>query len=210
MTLTDAQVERYSRQIILPAVGGRGQARLLESRIALAGTGAAAAAAATLLARAGVGALDLEVGMPPLPDLSADCRVVRHADPDGAPPADVSVNLRGSADEVRLGPAASARPLVLGALREGTEPIVVTLTERPCPACVDPAVLTPLRVAATAASPDAAAALALGALAAAEALRVLLFARAESRVTVLGLHGGEVAARVPATTGICSRCRRIP
>jgi hypothetical protein len=75
---------------------------------------------------------------------------------------------------------------------------------------VDPTVLTPLRVAATAASPDAAAALALGALAAAEALRVLLFARAESRVTVLGLQGGEVAARVPATTGMCSRCRRIP
>jgi adenylyltransferase/sulfurtransferase len=210
MTLTDAQVERYSRQIILPAVGGRGQARLLAARVALAGTGPVAAAAATLLARAGVGGLDVEVDMSPLPDRSGDCRIVRHADPDGAPPADVAVDLRDGAGDVRLGPAVADRPVVLGGLRDGTGPIVVTLTERPCPACVDPAVLAALGAAAPAAPLAAATALALGALAAAETLRVLLFARAESRVTVLGFLGGEVAARVPATRGACGRCRRIP
>ena len=57
MTLTDEQVERYSRQILLPEVGGRGQARLLGARVALAGSDEAAGVAATLLGRAGVGTL---------------------------------------------------------------------------------------------------------------------------------------------------------
>ncbi|TMA45273.1 MAG: hypothetical protein E6J81_13035, partial [Deltaproteobacteria bacterium] len=59
MSLTDAQIERYSRQILLPEIGGRGQARLLAAHVVLAGAGEAATAAAVLLGRAGVGALDL-------------------------------------------------------------------------------------------------------------------------------------------------------
>jgi len=42
--LTDAQIERYGRQIILPEVGGRGQERLLAARVAVAGAGPAATA----------------------------------------------------------------------------------------------------------------------------------------------------------------------
>jgi hypothetical protein len=51
--LTDAAVERYSRQILLPEVGGRGQARLLEARVYVQGDDAAAVAI-DLLERAGV------------------------------------------------------------------------------------------------------------------------------------------------------------
>ena len=78
MALRDAQIERYSRQILLPEIGGRGQERLLASRIALAGSGPAAVAAATLLGRAGIGALDLSGQTLDLPELSPDCRVARH------------------------------------------------------------------------------------------------------------------------------------
>src|SRR5437763_1961527 len=62
MSLTDEQIDRYSRQIILPEVGGRGQERLLAARVLVAGDDAAADAAVTLLGRAGGGTLDLAGG----------------------------------------------------------------------------------------------------------------------------------------------------
>jgi molybdopterin/thiamine biosynthesis adenylyltransferase len=51
--LADADVERYSRQIVLAEVGGRGQERLLAARVVVEGDGDAAAVAADLLGRAG-------------------------------------------------------------------------------------------------------------------------------------------------------------
>ena len=59
MALTDAQIDRYSRQIILPEIGGRGQERILAARVALLGTGALAMTAGRYLAGAGVGELRL-------------------------------------------------------------------------------------------------------------------------------------------------------
>lgn len=58
-SLTDAQIERYSRQIILPQVGGRGQQRLLQATVSLIGRGPLAENAALYLAAAGVGRLEL-------------------------------------------------------------------------------------------------------------------------------------------------------
>lgn len=57
--LTDLQIARYSRQIILPAVGGRGQQQLLSTAVAVAGSAAMACAAGLYLAAAGVGRLCL-------------------------------------------------------------------------------------------------------------------------------------------------------
>ncbi len=59
MTLDDHQIERYSRQIILPAVGGRGQQALLASRVVLIGCGGLGCPVALGLAGAGVGHLVL-------------------------------------------------------------------------------------------------------------------------------------------------------
>ncbi len=59
MDLTDEQINRYSRQIVLKEVGGIGQRKLLDSKISLIGLGALGSSAAYYLAAAGVGTLQL-------------------------------------------------------------------------------------------------------------------------------------------------------
>ena len=54
-TMTDADEERYSRQILFPEIGRRGQERLLASRAVIVGCGALGSFQANALARAGVG-----------------------------------------------------------------------------------------------------------------------------------------------------------
>lgn len=54
---TEEQIRRYSRQIILPQVGGTGQRKLLASKVLLIGAGGLGSPAGLYLAAAGVGAL---------------------------------------------------------------------------------------------------------------------------------------------------------
>jgi molybdopterin/thiamine biosynthesis adenylyltransferase/rhodanese-related sulfurtransferase len=57
--LTPAQLDRYSRHILLPEVGERGQEKLLKSKVLLLGAGGLGAPAALYLAAAGVGTIGL-------------------------------------------------------------------------------------------------------------------------------------------------------
>lgn len=57
--LSDAELDRYARQIILPAFGGAGQARLKSSHVAVIGAGGIGCPAITYLAAAGVGKLTI-------------------------------------------------------------------------------------------------------------------------------------------------------
>ncbi|HEY2736172.1 MAG TPA: molybdopterin-synthase adenylyltransferase MoeB [Polyangiales bacterium] len=57
--LTPAQLERYSRHILLPEVGEKGQEKLLKGRILLLGAGGLGSPAALYLAAAGVGTIGL-------------------------------------------------------------------------------------------------------------------------------------------------------
>ena len=55
MALTEDEIDLYSRQILVPAMGGRGQDLLAASSVQIIGAGAAPAFAASYLAGAGVG-----------------------------------------------------------------------------------------------------------------------------------------------------------
>jgi len=55
--LEDQQIERYSRQIVLPEIGAEGQCRLLKARVAVVGTAPAAGELVAQLVAAGVGTI---------------------------------------------------------------------------------------------------------------------------------------------------------
>ncbi len=57
MTLSDAQLDRYARHIVLKEIGGEGQRRLLEARVVVIGTGGIGSPAIQYLAAAGIGRL---------------------------------------------------------------------------------------------------------------------------------------------------------
>ena len=57
--MTDEELDRYARHIVLPQVGGAGQQRLKASRIAVIGAGGIGSAAIPALAGAGVGRITI-------------------------------------------------------------------------------------------------------------------------------------------------------
>ncbi|MFX1388712.1 MAG: ThiF family adenylyltransferase [Promethearchaeota archaeon] len=59
MNLTEEQINRYSRQIVLKEIGGIGQEKLLNSRVSLIGLGALGSPVAYYLVAAGIGHLKL-------------------------------------------------------------------------------------------------------------------------------------------------------
>lgn len=60
--LTEAQLERYSRHILLPEVGEKGQQKLLRGRVLMLGAGGLGSPSALYLAAAGVGTLGIVDG----------------------------------------------------------------------------------------------------------------------------------------------------
>lgn len=80
MDFTEDQITRYSRHILLPEVGGKGQQKLAKARVFIVGTGGLGSPAALYLAAAGVGTIGLIDS--DVVDLSNLQRQIIHHTPD--------------------------------------------------------------------------------------------------------------------------------
>jgi len=175
--LTDSQIERYSRQIVLPEVGGRGQERLLAASAAISGGGTAAIFCAAHLAAAGVGKLRFEGSDAAGPLADAFALRVRNVDCEiraaAAGPADVTI-LLGEVDAAR---AVEIGHLVWGEETHGGIVAARFSSGRGCIACLA-ALASPAKTATGSGQ-------LLGALLATLALRALLGIGAHDRASLL-------------------------
>ena len=87
----EEQIRRYSRHIILPEVGGKGQRRLLNSSVLLVGAGGLGSPAALYLAAAGIGRLGIIDG--DVVDMSnLQRQILHHVDDVGRPKVQSAVD----------------------------------------------------------------------------------------------------------------------
>src|ERR671924_2408527 len=80
MEFTEDQITRYSRHILLPEVGGKGQKKIAQAKVLIVGAGGLGSPAAFYLAAAGVGTIGIIDS--DAVDLSNLQRQVIHLTPD--------------------------------------------------------------------------------------------------------------------------------
>lgn len=123
MALTDAQIERYSRQIIVPHLSGRGQQRILASRIVIAGEARDIEAPLAYLVGAGVGTIGVRLAgnhdgfeqtIAAMRQLNSDASV-RIADNSFAD-IDLALAILGSDAGVKVATEIDARAIVIARL----------------------------------------------------------------------------------------------
>jgi hypothetical protein len=145
MPLSDRQIERYSRQIIVPGIGGIGQERLLGATLALCGEPADLEEPLAYLVGAGVGTI--RIAVPGSVALDARIEDLRSLNPDSrivavdqlADAADLTLTLVGSAASLEIARSAidssPGQPLLIARL--DTPARIAMLAASPCPLCAD-------------------------------------------------------------------------
>lgn len=100
--LTDAQRQRYARQMLIPEVGADGQRRLLDARVLLIGAGGLGSPVALYLAAAGVGTMGL-VDDDLVEDSNLQRQVLHTSERIGMPKvASAALTLRGLNPELEV------------------------------------------------------------------------------------------------------------
>lgn len=151
-SLTPERIERYSRQIVVPEVGGHGQERILASRLAIAGEFSDVEPALAYMVGAGVGTIFIHAPdraradrvVADMAALNPDAKVIPAEDlSDGT---DATLILVGSGSALGTARKFSRTPrpsaLILARL---SEPAMIAVMPKspPCPACADPGLLAP-------------------------------------------------------------------
>ena len=154
MPLTNSQIDRYSRQIIVPKIGGVGQERLLASHLMIMGDLAGVEPALAYLVGAGVGTIFLRV---PASDTAASAPVIaamRDLNPDvtiqvasDTPDhVDAVLALASNSDALENVRGFCAMrwnaPIVFARL-ESQAKVAVLPSRPPCPVCADGGLLAP-------------------------------------------------------------------
>lgn len=118
MTLTDDQLQRYARHIVLREVGGRGQAALLKARVLVVGAGGLGSACLQYLAAAGIGAIGIVDD--DVVELSNLQRQVLHGTPDvGTLKAESAARALA-----RLNPGVTIEPLAVRLTAENAQALI--------------------------------------------------------------------------------------
>lgn len=208
MALTDEQIERYSRQIIVPRVGGRAQERLLASQLLLTGALDDIAGPLAYLVGAGVGSIQLLLAgdspaglqslLARMRDLNSDSAV----DPAWTPRKSVDLALAILGNEPALQAARklweTALPGVIARL-DAPERVAVLAETPPCPRCVSGGLFAPF----SARSENG---VAIAMVATAEAFKVLAGYEPKTGPSVIEFQG-LLTRRRPALPGPeSSRC----
>jgi adenylyltransferase/sulfurtransferase len=151
MALSSKRIERYSRQIIVPRMGGRAQERLLGSRLLIAGDPDDIEPAILYMAGAGVGHIDIAASSSPeridaivasASNLNDDVTLAPLNDAGAQP--DVAMVIAGSAEAVAHVPAIAARFAAsrwVIARVDAPGRIAVMPSPPPCPRCVGDGVM---------------------------------------------------------------------
>jgi len=147
MSLSDRQIERYSRQIIVPGFGARGQERLLASRIRLVGAPDDMTPIIPYLAGAGFGAISIGVAsghldfanLGGLAGLNSDCSITIDSDGSASDLAVILIGDSGSLEaaraEISSAPRRPSRPSIIVRLDHPAR-IAIAPAPPPCPRCI--------------------------------------------------------------------------